>query len=176
MGYQEFLRVLQKQGSKAYKISKCLGARDAWKWVRKNKWELLDKQQCSHTLYGAVVNEMNKILAEQLLEGHQIILPYQMGSLELVAKKERVSFKEGSLHTNYRTDWKKTLKYWYEDEEALREHKQIKRVQKYIYSIKYRKHSAKYKNQRHYMFRANRSLVRALGNKIENEKMNALIY
>lgn len=176
MSYKEFLKNVQKQGSKPHTISHCLGARDAWKWVRKNKWSLLKGNACSSSTYGAVIDEVNKVLSEKLLEGHSIVLPHQMGILKLVAIHSKLSFKDGKLENNYRTDWKKTLEYWYEDEEAFREKKCIKRVQKLLYAIKYLKASARYKNQKYYQFRLNRSLVRALGNKIENEKLNALIY
>lgn len=176
MKYQEFLNDLQKKGSKPHSISHCLGARDAWKKIRKDKWGYLKGNKCSSSLYGAVIDEVNKILSEMLLEGHKIELPHQMGSIELIAAQSKLDYKDGKLKSNYRIDWKKTLEYWYEDNEARRDRRCIKRVQKYIYSILYSKHNARYRNQKFYQFRANRSLVRTLGNKIENEKLNALIY
>lgn len=176
MSYHEFLNTLQKRGSKPHKLTHCLGVRDAWKWVRKNKWKALKGNKCSSADYGTVINEVNKILIERLLEGHSIVLPHQMGTLKLTAVNTKISYKDGKLQNNYRTDWKKTLEYWYEDNEAYKEKKRIKRIQKLLYSIKYIKNSARYKNQMFYQFRVNRGLVRTLGNKIENEKLNALIY
>lgn len=176
MTYQEFLSDLQKLGSKPHKISKCLGARDAWKWVRKNKWEALRGSMCSSSLYGAVVDEVNKLIVEQLIEGHTITFPHQMGTLKLTATEAKVSYSDGKIKNNYRIDWKKTLNYWYKNPEAREQKQYIKKIQDYIYNILYIKNSARFKYRRFYQFRANRSLVKTLGKRIENEKLNALIY
>lgn len=176
MSYQEFLNKIQRCGSKPHNISHCYGARDAWKWVRKNKWESLKGYKCSSSLYGAVIDEVNKMLSEKLLEGHSVDLPHQMGTLRLIAKEGKTGFLEGKIRNNYRVDWKKTLECWYEDDDARKQKIKIKRVQKYIYSLEYLKQHARYRNQKFYQFRVNRSLVRALGDKIENERLNALIY
>lgn len=176
MSYQEFLREIQKKGSKAHKISHCYGARDAWKWVRKNNWKSLGNNKCESSLYGAVISRVNQLLAEKVLEGHTLELPHQMGTFVLAAAPSAVSFEEGKMKDNYRVDWQKTLAYWYEDEEAKKSKSLIKRVQKYIYFIRYSKHKARYRNQKYYDFRINRSLVRALGKKADNEKLKVLIY
>lgn len=176
MAYQEFLNDIQKKGSKPHHIGHCLGARDAWKWVRKNKWKLLKGHKFCPQLYGALIGRVNTLLIEKLLEGHQIVLPHLMGSLELVGTPAKLKEEKGKLKTNYRVDWKKTLECWYNDEEARNERIKVKRIQKYLYSIKYSKSTSNYRNQKFYNLRLNRSLVRTLGKKIENEKLNALIY
>lgn len=174
--YQEFLNKLQKRGSKEHSISHCYGTRDAWKWVRKNKWEPLKGLRCSSALYSEVVNTVNEILAEMLLEGHEIVLPYQLGSIRIIGVHAQLKMRNNKPQNNYRVDWKKTLDYWYEDPSARRDKRLIKRIQKNIYSIQYCKNKARYRNQRYYMFRANRSLVRALGKRIETGRLNSLNY
>lgn len=176
MEYQEFLNKLHRNGSKPHNISHCLGAREAWKWVRKNRWKSLKGQKCSSSTYGAVIDKVNKLIVESMFEGHEIVLPYQMGAFKLAATPAKVDIKDGCIKSNYRIDWKKTLEYWYNDAEAKRQRKHVKRIQKYIYSILYSKEKAAYRNQRYYQFRPNRSLVRTLGRKIDNQKLNALIY
>lgn len=176
MSLKEFLFQLQKPGSKPYKLTHCYGARDAWKWVRRNKWAALNGNKCSETLYGDIISTINQKLAEKLLEGHRIDFPYNMGTLELTATEPDVYLKDGKMTNTYRIDWKKTLNYWYEDSKAREERKHIKRIQKYIYHIHYSKAKASYRNQKYYDLRLNRSLIRALGAKIDNEKLNALIY
>jgi len=167
MEYQAFLNRLQKRGSKRHVITHCLGARDAWKWVRKNKWKRLGGYSCSQSLYGSIIDQVNKLLVEQMMEGHIIDLPMQMGSLYVASIPARVEYDEGRLKTNYRVDWLKTLKLWYEDKEALESHKTIKRVQKDIVYIGYDKSKANFTNKRFYLFRANRSLVRKVGHALE---------
>lgn len=174
--YQEFLSNIQKRGSKEHHISHCYGVRDAWKWVRKNKWVSLNNLKCSSSLYAEVVNTTNKILAEMLLEGHEIVLPYQLGSLRIIGVPAQLKMRNGVLRNNYRVDWKKTLDYWYQDSQAKDEKRLIKRIQKNLYSIHYNKSRASYRNQRYYMFRANRGLVRQFGNRIRQGKLNTLNY
>lgn len=169
--YQEFLNKLQKRGSNKYHISHCLGSRDAWKWVRKNKWECLKGQTCTSTLYSNIISTVNRMLAEQLLEGHEIEFPHQMGSLKLISVSPIVKNINGKIVTNYRTDWKKTLELWFTDKEARESHLPIKRVQNKIYHIRYNKKKAVYLNKSIYDFRLNRSLVRKLGEALERGKI-----
>lgn len=173
--YQQFLNKLQKRGNNKHTVSHCLGARDAWKWVRTDKWKALNNKKCSASLYSSVINTVNSILAEKLLEGHEIVFPYNMGSVRLIQVPASIKLKEGKVTNNYRTDWKKTLEYWYSDKEARENKIRIKRVQKYLCSIQYCKQRARYRNQRFYSFRANRSLIRQLGRKIENSRLNTLM-
>jgi Na+-transporting NADH:ubiquinone oxidoreductase subunit NqrF len=138
--YQEFVGKLQKRGSKPHKISHCLGSRDAFHWVRKNHWEATGGKPVDKQLYSQIVSEIHKVLVEALVEGHEIEFPYQMGSLVLVRTPSKVFYEDGELRTNYRTDWKKTLDYRYnEDPEG---HQLIKRIQPFIYTVKYYKKGA----------------------------------
>ena len=169
--YQEFLNKLQKRGSKPYKLPHCLGTRDAWKWVRKNKWKALNGKTIDKLVYSKIINEVNKILAEQLVEGHIIEFPYHMGFLSLASLPARVTFEGDEIVTNYRTDWEKTLPLWFKDEEARNSHKTIRRVQKRIYFIRYSKRKTIYVNKKFYLFRANRSLVRLVGREANERKL-----
>lgn len=174
-GYQEFVNNLQKKGSKKHKIGHCLGSRDAWKWVRKNKWESLNGIPCSSTLYASVVNAMNEMLVEKLLEGYSVEFPYQMGVLQLISYEPSIKNKEGKLINSYPVDWKKTLECWYEDREMMEKKMVIKRIQKRVVHIQYSKEKAKFKFRKYYNFRLNRSLAKLLGKRATNTKMNTLI-
>lgn len=170
MDYQEYLNSLQKRGSKPHRISHCLGARDSFHWVRKNKWKATGGKPVDKLLYSQIISEVHRLLVEALIEGHEIEFPYQMGSLVLTRVPAKVYYEDGELKTNYRIDWKKTLDYRFnEDPEG---HKLIKRIQPFVYTVKYYKKKAKFHNRKFYCFRANRSLVRAVGAAIEGGKMN----
>lgn len=171
--YDSFLNTLQKRGSKPHHISHCYGSRDAWKWVRKNKWKELGGKPCDQSLYSNVISYVNQILAEKLLEGHEIVFPYQMGSLRLSSIQTKVSIENGKVKTNCCTDWKKTLEYWYEDKGAMEAHKTIKWVQKRLVFIRYYKRYATFKNRRFYSFRPNRSLIKTLGKTCARRALNA---
>lgn len=173
--YQDFLNILQKRGSKKHSIGHCLGSRDAWKWVRKNRWTALNGNTCSSTLYAAIINDINEMLVERLLEGHPVDFPYQMGTLQLISFDPVIRNKNGKITNNYIVDWKKTLKCWYEDGEMREKKVLVKRIQKKIVRIQYSKEKAKFKFRKYYNFRLNRSLVKLLGKRVANTKMNTLI-
>ena len=172
MEYQEFLNTLQKRGSKPHKLGHCLGSRDAWKWIRHHHWNRVGGQTVDQLLYSKIVNEVNKILVEQMLEGHVFDIPFQMGSFMIASIPAKVFEKDGKIYTNYRTDWKKTLQYFYEDEEGRNAHKPVKRIQNDIYYIRYTKSGARFRNRMFYRFRANRSFVRKLGAAVEGGRIH----
>lgn len=176
MSYQTFLNEVQNKGSHEYRIAHCYGVRDAWKWVRKNKWALLRGTPCSSSTYSTIIKEVHKELIDQLLEGHAVELPHQMGNLQVVGFKQGAFIKKGKMKVAYPVDWKKTMLYWFTDSAAKASKQVVKRVIPYRYYLLYSKSSACYRNQRYYRFHACRSFVRTLMNKTENEKINALIY
>jgi hypothetical protein len=88
--YQEFVGKLQKRGSKPHKISHCLGARDAFNWVRRNHWESLKGKHIDKLLYSQIISEVHKVLVDMLPEGHEVEFPYQMGSLVLSCTPAKV--------------------------------------------------------------------------------------
>ena len=171
--FEEFLGKLQKRGSKPHRIQHCLGSRDAFMWVRKNKWEAMDGRICDKLLYSQIIHEVNKELSELLLEGHEIEFPYQMGSLVLNCVPAKVAYKDGKLVNNYKIDWKRTLEYLYTDREALDKHERVKSIRPFIYHVRYYKRKARFPNMRFYSFRTNRSLLRRLWKASEKGKINA---
>lgn len=171
MDYQEYLNKLQKRGSKPYKLNHCLGARDAFHWVRRNKWKATGGIPVDKLLYSQIVSEVHKQLVDMLIDGHEVEFPYKMGSILLTRTPAKAEYIDGEIVTNYRTDWKKTLEYRFnEDRDG---HKRIKRIQPFIYKIRYYKRSANYHNKKFYLFRTNRSVVRTLGAAIERHRMKA---
>jgi len=171
MNYQQFLNKIQKKGSKPHRIAHCLGVRDAWKWMRKNKWKYLNP--CPQTLYHTIISTVNKHITDILIEGHSVHLPYGMGSIELHSSSPKLERKNGEWKTNYRTDWPKTLKLWYSDEEAMLNHYHVKKQEKIIYYIRYMKTNANYHNKRYYKMRFNRSLIKKLGAALERGRVSA---
>lgn len=174
--YQEFLSRLQKRGPRTHTIRHCLGSRDAFHWVRKNKWEALDGKHCDKLLYSRIISEVNKILAEQLLEGHRIEFPYQMGELVLNKTPNKVYFDENDeVKNTYGVDWKRTLEYWYENPEAADTHIPLKLIQKHRCFIRYYKRNAHFKNRLFYSFRTSKTLLKRMGKMIRTRKINAEI-
>ena len=170
--YQEFVAKLQKKGSKPHKISHCLGARDAFHWVRKNHWKATGDKPVDKLLYSRIVSEVHTVLVEARREGQEIEFPYQMGSRVLSRTPAKVYYDDdGELKTNYKVDWDRTMDYRYnEDPEG---HQLIKRIQPFIYTVKYYKKGARFHNRKFYHFRTNRSLIRTVGRAVERGKVSA---
>ena len=171
--YQEFLSRLQKRGTHPYRINRCLGSRDAFHWVRKNRWKALGGKTCDKLLYSRIVTEVHRELLDLLFEGHIIEFPYQMGHVVLNCIPARVGYKDGELKNNYKVDWKRTLEFLHEDSEALEQHKRVKRIQPFIYQVRWYKRKAKFLNRRFYSFRPNRSLYRMIGKSQERGRLHA---
>ena len=170
--YEEFVGKLQKRGSKPHRLRHCLGSRDAFHWVRKNKWKATNGKQCDKLLYSRIIHEVHKELVSLMLEGHLVEFPYQMGTLLINCVPAKVFFMDGEYKNNYKVDWKKTLRFLYEDREALEQHRRVKRIVPYIYRIRYYKRSAKYANRRFYSFRANRSFKKLMGSEVEKGRLH----
>lgn len=172
--YQEWLRELQKWDKpREHRIDHCLGSRDAFHWVRKNKWKALDGKPCDKLLYSQIISAVNNELKELLLEGHEVEFPYQMGSLVLNCTPTSAYYKNGEVENNYKIDWKKTLQWLFEDSEAMDNHKRLKRIAPFYCKVRYYKKKARYLNQRFYYFRVNRSLRRKIGNANDAGRVNA---
>ena len=169
--YQEFVEKLLKKGSKPHRISHCLGSRDAFHWVRKHKWEATGGKPVDKLLYSQIISEIHKVLVEDLLEGHEIEFPYQMGCLVLSRTSAKVFYEDGELMTNYRTDWIKTFRYWFNEDFDI--HKTIKQIQPFVYCVRYYKKRARYHNRKFYHFRPNRSLKWKVTAAVERGKVNA---
>ena len=169
MSYKEFTDKVLKRGSHPYKIKGCLGSRDAWNWVRKNRWEATEGKRFTSSVYSSLISLVNKLLAEKVLDGHVVTFPYSMGSLYI--RNNPIFIKlDGS--NNYGIDWKKTLEWWHEDPSAYKNRKLIRRHNKSILRIFF--HKGGFKNQKYYSFRVNRSLKQALGKLQENTKVKSL--
>jgi hypothetical protein len=173
MDYQDYLSEIQRRGSHPYSINHCLGVRDAWKWVRKNHWEDLNGIPCDPSTYSKIINSINLFLVNQLLEGHYIQFPHQMGGLKLTSKTTKIALEGGVVKNDYPIDWKRTLRYWYEDSQAREAKQCIKRIQRRKYFIRYVRHGTFYKNRKLYSFRINRSLIKKLGKKVTEERIVA---
>ena len=171
--YQNFLSKLQKRGSNPYSIKNCLGSRDAWKGIRKNKWKTLGNVPFDQGLYSKIISTVNKYIVERVLEGHEVELPHKMGSILLGKRRTSVFFENGECKSTYITDWIKTLEYWYKDEEARNKHQKIKVITDYLFNVRYCKKRANYTNKRFYLFRPNRSLLKRLGKQADKEKILA---
>lgn len=164
--------ILRVNGPRRHKVNNSNGVYDAYKWIRKNKWLDIGRPLTEHEFY-TIVRQVNNYLADELLQGQDIVLPHRLGRIELRKYATRMSFENGVLRTNLPVDWDRTLKLWSEDEEAYKDRTLIKMEEKEIFKVFYNKKTANYSNKSFYEFEVNRDLKRRLKQKIKSGAIDA---
>ena len=171
--FNEFRKkVLKLSDNRHHKISKSWGTYDAYKFLRKRKWADIGRCLTEHEFY-SIIRKVNDYLADSFLHGNDIKLPHRMGRIELRKYDVRVSLDGEKVKTNLPIDWDRTLKLWYEDEEAYKEKTLVKVEEKEIFKVYYNKQLADYNNQVFYEFNVNRELKKRLKQRIKEGKIDA---
>lgn len=172
-GLDDFLNSVKKVSeSRVHKVNSSLGVYDAYKFLRKRKWVDIGRCLTEHEFY-SIIRKVNNYLADTFLQGKDIKLPHRMGRIELRKYEARVSFDGKKVKTNLPIDWDKTLRLWYEDEEAYENKTLVKVEEKEIFKVYYNKQLADYNNQVFYEFNVNRELKRRLKQRIKEGKLDA---
>ena len=172
--YKDFKSVIQGlQNTRTHKITNSLGNYDAYKYIRKNKWFNIGRPLTEHEFY-QIIRRVNNYLAEELINGNDIIFPNRMGKLELRKRNSLpIIDKNGSLKVTYAIDWDSTLKLWYKDEEAFNNKTLVKIPERNIFRVKYNKDTANYENKSFMEFQVNRDIKTRLKQKIKNNEIDA---
>lgn len=164
--------VLKIDGPRKHKVNNSNGVYQAYKYIRKNKWFDIGRPLTEHEFY-TIVRQVNNYLAEELLHGHDIVLPNRLGRIELRKYDTKMTIKNGVLKTNLPIDWDRTLKLWSEDEEAYKERTLVKVEEKEIFKVFYNRRNANYENKSFYEFEVNRDLKRRLKQRIKSGAIDA---
>jgi hypothetical protein len=174
MTYDEFRISVLKASQKKhhFKITNSYWTKDAYRWCITNK--LIDKS-ISEKNFREIINTLNQSLQDRLLKGFEVRLPERMGSIEVRKYKTNIRFENGRLVTNLSVDWDKTLRLWYEDEEAYAKKTLIRCETKERFVFVYSKRKAKYKNKVFYEFTPTRSMRLKLKEKINKQGFEALL-
>ena len=172
--YKDFKSAIQGlQNTRTHKVTNSLGSYDAYKYIRKNKWFNIGKPLTEHEFY-QIIRRINNYLAEDLINGNDVIFPNRMGKLELRKRNALpIIDKNGNLKVTYAIDWDNTLKLWYEDEEAFNNKTLVRLPERNIFRIKYNKNTANYNNKSFMEFQVNRNIKVRLKQKIKNNEIDA---
>ena len=172
--YKDFKSVIQGlQNTRTHKVTNSLGSYDAYKYIRKNKWFNIGRPLTEHEFY-QIIRRINNYLAEDLINGNDVIFPNRMGKLELRKRNSLpIIDKNGNLKVTYAIDWDNTLKLWYEDEEAFNNKTLVRLPERNIFRIKYNKNTANYNNKSFMEFQVNRNIKVRLKQKIKNNEIDA---
>ena len=172
--YKDFKSAIQGlQNTRTHKVTNSLGSYDAYKYIRKNKWFNIGRPLTEHEFY-QIIRRINNYLAEELINGNDVIFPNRMGKLELRKRNALpIIDKNGNLKVTYAIDWDNTLKLWYEDEEAFNNKTLVRLPERNIFRIKYNKNTANYNNKSFMEFQVNRNIKVRLKQKIKNNEIDA---
>lgn len=165
--------ILHHRAPKPFKIRHSHGVYDIYKAIRKAGWYNIGRPLKEHEFY-TIIGRINKLLAQEIGQGHVVTFPAKMGQLEIRKIPAGAFMKDGKLHIHYPVDWDSTLKLWFKDEEA-RKNKTLVRIETpYLYKIKYYKRKANYKNKFYYDFEVNKKIKKALKENIKAGKIDTL--
>ena len=172
--YKDFKSAIQGlQNTRTHKVTNSLGSYDAYKYIRKNKWFNIGRPLTEHEFY-QIIRRINNYLAEELINGNDVIFPNRMGKLELRKRNALpIIDKNGNLKVTYAIDWDNTLKLWYEDEESFNNKTLVRLPERNIFRIKYNKNTANYNNKSFIEFQVNRNIKVRLKQKIKNNEIDA---
>lgn len=171
--YKQFKKdILKLNEPRTHEIKGSLGVYDAYKYIRKNKWFNIGRPLTEHEFY-SIIRRVNNYLAEALIDGEDITLPHKLGRIELRKYDTYTSLKGDKLVSNLPIDWDRTLKLWYEDEEAYKERTLVKVEEKEIFKVHYNRTKAEFNNKAFYQFEVNRDLKRRLKQQIKEGRIDA---
>lgn len=172
---QEFIdRVKKVKEERTHKVTGSIGVYDAYKYIRKNKWQGLLRPVTEHEFY-SIIRRVHKYLAEALSLGEDIMLPYKMGRLEVRKYPANIRLVEGKVVSNLPIDWDRTLKLWAEDEESYKKRTLIKMEEKELFKFHYNKQKAEYNNKAFYQFDINRDVKKKLKQYYKSGKVDAFL-
>lgn len=156
-----------------YKITNSIGVYDIYKKIRKNHWYDIGRPLKEHEFY-AIIRSINKLLAENIVNGETVVFPASMGKLELRKYPRGVSFVNGKLKNTYPIDWKSTNQLWAEDEEEHQKKTLLRYESPVVYHVRYCKEDATYENKMFYQFRLHQKVRKKLKENIVNGKTDTL--
>lgn len=116
----------------------------------------------------------DEYMDELLYSNTQIQLPFHTGMVTIRKYDQKVTVKDGKIITSIPVDWNTTLKLWDSDEEAKKEKKLVRFLNKNrtIYKFVYIKSKAKFKNKYFYWFKPTRTNKQKLNYAIKQNKIN----
>lgn len=157
-----------------FDITNTNGSKEAWRWLKKNKW--CNLPPITEAQFGAIIKAMNQMYANDFLKGKDIVLPHNMGKIELRKRKTSANIVDGKLKVDTPIDWQKTIDLWFEDEESEKKKKLVRRNIGEVYIVHYNKSTAKFNNKMFYKFLPARTLKQSLKNLINQGSIDAFLF
>lgn len=172
---EEFKKLTKKvSGPRKHKITKSWGVKNYFRYYRKNKPKD-PKYRVDEGTYYKIIRMCNEKIRDLIIKGNPIVLPKNMGTLELIKNTRGPRLIDGKLHNNMPYDWNATLNLWYEDEEAFKNKVLLRIPETEVFSVKYTRRTAYYKNSLFYDFATNREFKLMLKKAIKEGNVESFI-
>lgn len=167
-------RIIKPKGKKRnFKVTNSWGVYDAYKALRKAKWYDLERPLTEKEFY-AIIRGINKLLAEDIIQGREVLFPWGMGKLELRKYKRGVDIVDGKLRISYVINWPETLKLWHKDPEERKKKTLLRWENPWLYHVKYVKTDADFTNKSFYQFALNSFIKDEISKRINEGTVDAL--
>lgn len=174
--WEEFrAEVLGIHRTRRHRVTNSLGVYDAYKWLRKNKWLNIGRPLTEHEFY-SIIRKVNNYLADELVQGKDIVLPHRLGRIEIRKGKPSIRIKDGNVKTDLPIDWDRTLKLWYEDQESFENKTLIKMEEKEVFKVYYNRANSDFNNKSFYEFIINRDIKKRLKQQIKEGQIDAFTF
>lgn len=153
---EEFKKATKKVDKpRNHKITKSWGVKNYFRYYRKNRPKD-PKYRLEEGDYYKIIRRCNELIRDHIIQSDIVILPKNMGTLELIKRPTRITIEDGKLKNSMPYDWNATLNLWYEDEEAFKNKTLLRIPEREVFSVKYSRTTAYYKNSLFYDFSTNR--------------------
>lgn len=172
--FEDYLKEVKNvSGSRKHKITGSQNTISGFNYYRKirpkeKEFTLKDKE------YLSIIREMNKLVADYLIENKFIRLPSGFGYFEIL-KKETSSWinEDGKFASNKVVDMNSTIKLWYEDEECRVNKTLVRYDNEFLFRIKYPLNGRMYKDNFYFSMKFNRVLRQRLSSIINSGSYDA---
>lgn len=172
-GFRTFANEVRRlDKTRVHRVRNSYGIYDGFKYYRRFK-PSDSKFILSESQYFAITRRVNELMAESLSQGNDIPLPEKLGRLEVRKYATRMIVNGNKVKTNLPVDWDRTLKLWYEDEDAYTNKTLIKMEEDEIFKVYYNRVTANFTNKSFYQFNVNRDLKRKLKQSIKGGSVDA---
>ena len=159
---------------RVHSILNSYGIEDGYKYYKTVK---PDDEIYSLTLqqYSSIIKAFNNKIKSAISLGNRFVFPCRLGAIELRKRPTKVYLNEDKIKSNHPVDWDRTLKFWYEDEEAYNNRTVIRVEERNVFKIYYSKSTSDFINQAFYGFKVNRDLKMQLKKNIKDNKGAAFL-
>lgn len=173
--FEEYTTSMRNNEGSSWKYPKIIRLRQYFKYYRKHR-PRKSRFVMTEVTFSSIINAVCAEIAEVILQGEIIQLPFRMGKLSLVSRDSCNYFDEdGKFHMTGAIDWPSTHKLWYEDPESRANKKLVRLETSTIYRVRYWKQTACYTNKSIISFSTCRTLKAEIRKRVQDNKLNCLI-